>query len=141
MRPFHSMLKKSLALILFGFIASCMKHYYNPTPVQRSDYAKQMEKAIKKHHFIYLKSGINLYQVMSLDTDRAKDDVTVTLHQVDSTHQYYFKNPYDRRTRSKESNWPNKPELKIYLQDSSSYTLDEPHTIPIARIDSIVSWK
>jgi hypothetical protein len=80
-----------------------------------------------------MQSGINIYTVTSVDLDQAKKQMTVTLDKVDSLRLVNFKNSVSQQNQQNDS----KKEIHIYMKDSTSYTLDEPHTIPLERIAKV----
>ena len=123
-------------IFLFVF-SSCANQYSQSKSVtETSAYPKTLERAMKNKRYFVMHSGINLYTVTSIDLDRPKQQMTVTLDKVDSLHLAYFKNPAIRSDKTRES--PSlKPEIHVYMKDSTSYTLDEPHTIPVERVARI----
>lgn len=81
-----------------------------------------------------MQSGINIYHVNSVDLDKAKKQLTVTLDKVDSLRLVYFKNPALRTSGQSTANAATNHEIHMYMKDSTSYTLDEPHTLPVNNV-------
>ncbi|MDB5246556.1 MAG: hypothetical protein JWQ40_950 [Segetibacter sp.] len=67
-----------------------------------------------------LHSGINIYSITHVQVDKAKEHFTVQLDKVNSS-----------RTA------PVLSELHVYTIDSTSYTMDEPHTIPFTNVAKV----
>lgn len=87
---------------------------------------------MKNKRYFVLQSGTNLYTVTSVDVHKRKKEVTVTLDKVDTLHLAFFKNPELRK-----GNPAAKPQINVFMKDSTTYTMDEPHTIPVERIARI----
>lgn len=80
-----------------------------------------------------LHSGINIYSMTSAEIDKTKQQLTVQLDKVDSL--YLIVNGRQHVPKKAE---PHK--MHMYMSDSTSYTLDEPHTIflnKVARIELV----
>lgn len=128
--------------IIFGFIFSfgmsaCSNYNFKVKPVPASRYAKAIERAKKDKRYFILQSGINIYNVTSVDLDKAKQQMTVTLDKVDSMQLVYFKNPEISPRKSADEGSALQPEIYVYMKDSTSYTMDEPHTIPLQNVAKI----
>lgn len=71
-------------------------------------------------------SGVDTFSVASVVVERSKRQFTVHLGKLDSLYQSTLTGPSSTK----------KP-LRLFMRDSTSYTLDEPHTIPLTRIARI----
>lgn len=82
-------------------------------------------------------SGINVYSVVSVQVDKLKEHMTVQLDKVDSAR---LTNNIMADTVGSNSG-KGKPltnsTIHLYTKDSTSYTLDEPHTIALANVAKI----
>lgn len=140
-------MKSRYATIIFAIFISCIiscivaacssGNLTTKTVSVPSDYPSVISKAQKDKRYFIMKSGLNIYSVTSVDLDNAKRQVTVTLDKVDSSHLVYINNPEIRRSKGKEGETPVRAEIRLLMKDSTSYTLDEPHTIPLAKVDRI----
>ncbi|GEO07690.1 hypothetical protein [Segetibacter aerophilus] len=120
------------AFILFAFWG-CTSAGYNSGPVtDASSYPRIIERAQKNKRYFIMQSGINFYTVTSVDVDKAKKQLTVTLDKVDSLRLVYFKNPTSRAGQTQRTGTSH--EIHMYMKDSTSYTLDEPHTLPLNNV-------
>lgn len=72
-------------------------------------------------------SGVDTFAVTSVQVERAKKQFTVHLQKLDSLHRAAFGNPAEQVGKY----------VRITMQDSTSYTLDEPHTLPFSRVRSM----
>lgn len=88
-------------------------------------YPKVIERAVKDKHSFVLFSGIDTFAVTSALVGRREKQFTVHLAKMDSLHRALLVHPGFYR------------QVRLYLHDSVSYTLDEPHTIPLARVAKI----
>ncbi len=59
--------------------------------------------------------------------------MTVQLDKVDSLHLVYVKNPETKPYKAT----PELSEMHLYMKDSISYTLDEPHDLPLDKVAKI----
>lgn len=71
-------------------------------------------------------SGVDTFAVTSVVVERSKRQFTVQLGKLDSLYQATLTAPA-----------PAKKPIHLFMRDSTSYTLDEPHTIPLNRIARI----
>lgn len=71
-------------------------------------------------------SGVDSFAVSSVVVERTKRQFTVQLGKLDSTYQATLTAPSSGRQP-----------LHLYMLDSTSYTLDEPHTISMTKIGRI----
>jgi hypothetical protein len=124
---------------VFSFVtAGCFSHSFKTKPVTpASSYPDAIEQAKKDQRYFLLKSGINLYTVTSVDLDKAKQQITVTLDKVDSSHLANVKNFESKHYKLRKGDTPASSAIHIYMTDSTSYTLDEPHTIPMDKVGRV----
>ena len=71
-------------------------------------------------------SGVDTFAVTSITVERSSKEFTVQLDKSDSLQ---------RVVNSKLP--PSNKIIYIYMKDSTSYTLDEPHTIPLKNISRL----
>ena len=121
-------------------LAGCSAHSYKTqTVLPKSAYATTIEKAKQDKRYFILYSGINVYSVTSVDIDTAKQQFTVQLDKVDSLRLVYLQGSNNRyKPKKGESRFLS--EILVYMSDSTSYTLDEPHTLrmdKVARIELV----
>lgn len=74
-----------------------------------------------------LHSGVNVYSITSVQVDKARQQATVQLDKVDSL---YLVPPGGSAPAAKSRT----AAIHWYTSDSTSYTLDEPHTILLDKI-------
>jgi|GEM_PF-3344293 len=126
------------AVFAFGVslaLLACASHHYTASTVTAaSDYATVIERAQKKHRYIIMQSGINLYTVTSVDMDKARQQMTVTLDKLDSTKFLNTAGLGSTGYNPAKGKTVALPQLHIHLSDSTSYTYDEPHTIPMVKV-------
>lgn len=125
-------------IILFSIVASsCSNHYsQSNTIAETSAYPKTLERAMKDKRYFMMQSGVNIYTVTSIDVHKGKQQITVTLDKPDSLHLAWFNNPGLRTTKTAEGK-PVQREVHVFMKDSTSYTLDEPHTIPMTKVGRV----
>lgn len=129
-------LKSAVAVIFLYILTGCSSPYYKTrTVASKGKYLKSMEKARDDKRYFILFSGINIYSVTSVDVDKDKQQFTVQLDKVDSLRLPYLQNPQIKRYKSNQS--PAGPELRVYMRDSTSYTLDEPHTLLVDKVAKV----
>ena len=124
-------------IFLFVLGACSSYNYKAKTVTSASAYPSTIERAKKDKRYFIMQSGINLYTVTSVDLDKAKQQMTVTLDKLDSVHLLYYKNPAITRDGTTKSEPHVRSEIHMFMKDSTSYTLDEPHTIPLNNIEHI----
>ncbi|OLY94171.1 hypothetical protein SAMN05444008_105267 [Cnuella takakiae] len=110
--------------ILSAAISGCAGS--NSTTTQTGAYPRVLERAKKNARSIILHSGVDSFAVTSVVVERSKRQFTVQLGKLDSSYQATLTGPSSGREP-----------LRLYMLDSTSYTLDEPHTIPITKIGRI----
>lgn len=129
MKTFHNSTTAIFTAIILIAFWGC-SHYIAANPATDvSSYPSLLERAKKAKKYFIMQSGINIYTVTSVDLDQAKKQMTVTLDKVDSVRLVHFKNPSVRENKQKE--------IFLLMKDSTSYTLDEPHTIPLERVAKV----
>lgn len=120
------------ALFISLALLSCSNHSFTAKPVaSNSQYPKALERAQKKHWYMFMQSGLNQYTIAYVDLDQAKQQMTVTLNKVDSLQLLNATNIANNLTQKGQSA---KRQLRVYMSDSTSYTLDEPHTISLTKV-------
>lgn len=110
--------------ILFTSLSGCAGS--NNTTNKTGAYPRVLERAKKDTRPIIMHSGVDSFAVASVVVERSKRQFTVQLGKLDSSYQATLTALPSGR----------KP-LHLYMLDSTSYTLDEPHTIPITKIGRI----
>jgi hypothetical protein len=92
-----------------------------------SKYRGTLERGRKDHRSFVMYSGIDTFAVTSIAVERRSREFTVQLDKPDSLQ---------RPVNSKLP--PSNKKIFIYMKDSTSYTLDEPHTIPLKNISRLL---
>jgi hypothetical protein len=117
-----------LAVALSCSLLGCAVQNNNSEPVTRAAaFPRIIERVNKNKNPFYMHSGVDTFVITSVLMERAKRQFTVHLDKMDSLHRTNFNNP---------NSLAKKP-VHIYMRDSTSYTLDEPHTIPLSRVEKI----
>lgn len=126
------------AIILACASVGCSNSYTKAKTVTSvSAYPAAIQKALKAHRYFLMKSGINLYTVTSVDLDQAKQQMTVTLDKVDSTRLIAASKPLNSPYKPQKGERASSSQIHLYMTDSTSYTLDEPHTIPLVKVGRV----
>ena len=126
------------ALIFLIVLAACSNQSFKTKSISSiSRFPDVLDRAQKDKRYFIMQSGINIYNITSVDIDRAKQQMTVTLDKVDSSHLVYLKNPEIRRSKAQEGETHASAEIRVYMKDSTSYTLDEPHTIALEKVNRV----
>jgi hypothetical protein len=94
---------------------------------ETSAFAKTIGQANRSKRYFIMYSGVDTYRVTSAQVEKTKQQFTVHLAKVDSLHAAILKNVSPTSGRL----------IQMHMRDSTSYTLDEPHTIPINRVARI----
>lgn len=124
-----------LALVISVYVVSCSHNAVTAKPVSSaSEYPAVIERAQKKHSYMYMRSGINQYTISSIDLDDAKQQMTVTLNKVDTVGLVTLSTQDNKPATPTNTGASAKRQIRMYMADSTSYTLDEPHTIPLTKI-------
>ena len=89
-----------------------------------SAYPRMVERAKKGHHSLLMHSGIDTFLITSVVVEKSRQDFTVHLNRLDPANRVRLQDPANSRGK----------QLHIYMRDSTLYTLDEPHTIPFAKV-------
>lgn len=115
-------------IIISLYLVSCSgNHSTARTISQTSAYHRIIERADKDKRYFIMYSGVDTYRVTSVEVERTKQQFTVHLAKVDSVHVAHLKNPGAMTDKH----------IQMYMRDSASYTLDEPHTILVAKVARI----
>jgi hypothetical protein len=124
--------------ILLNLLVACGGNSYPAGPVTSTNaYPRILEKARKDKKYVVMYSGVNVYNVQSVEVDKIKQHMTVQLDKIDSI-QLSYKTASDTVSRKPANGQPAAlSKILLYMKDSTSYTLDEPHTIPLANLGRI----
>jgi hypothetical protein len=90
-------------------------------------FPRAIEKGKRDKNYFIMHSGVDVYRIKSIEVEKSKQQFTVLLDRVDSIHLGGIKNPKSL----------NEKLTQLYMKDSTSYTLDEPHTIPLTKVARI----
>ncbi len=119
------------AFIFLCSLPGCSNQYNSTAPITNtSAFARTLEQAKKDKRYIVMHSGVDFYSIRQVEVEKSKQNFTVHLNLVDSIHKANINNPKQLGEKH----------LHVYMKDSTSYTLDEPHTIPlnkVARIEKV----
>jgi len=134
----NSSLRKLLPAVAVGLIiTACNPFRINPI-TQESVFPAALQRAKKDKEYMVFHSGVDVYAVKYVEVERARQQFTVLLDRIDSTQKANYAHFLSRPAAG------NSPagvrQVHVFTKDSTSYTLDEPHTIPfsnIARIERI----
>ena len=129
----------TFVLLIFAtadIITSCANTGYTTRPVSSSaDFPAVLETSRKKDRAFILHSGLNIYAVSSLELDKPKENMHVQLKKLDSVQVVQVDAPGKTTDKAAAAGRPN--EVHLYMKDSASYLLEEPYTIPLARVARI----
>jgi len=114
-------------LIISVSLSGCYVHNSTEPITKTSVFPKTIERAKKDKRYFIMYSGTDTFTVTSIMIENAKKEFTVQLDRVDSLHKANLSNP---------KALPGK-QIFLYMHDSTSYTLDEPHTIPLTKVARI----
>ena len=124
MKTFRNYCVPVSCFFLFYLLAACSSQSYPAnTTISRSSYPAAIERAKKNKWYMVLHSGINVYAITAVQVDKAKQQATVQLDKVDSS---YIAVAGAAKGKAASMHW--------YTNDSTSYTLDEPHTIVLDKV-------
>lgn len=131
------LLKPFIILIAACALFACSASHKAGTVTKASAFAAILEHAKKDKSYITLQSGINLYSVVLVEINKPRQEMTLQLNKPDTAKINNVtnagKNAY---TNDKTSAGTNR-QTHILMNDSISYTLDEPHTLMLAKIAKI----
>lgn len=116
------------ALILSFSAYGCSNTYTEAKTISRaSAYPRVIERAKKDKRYFIMYSGVDTYAVTSVEINKSNKQFTVQLDKVGSLH-----------TANTNNTTPVSDKLiHVYMRDSTSYTLDEPHTIDLDKVAKI----
>jgi hypothetical protein len=114
-----------LLVSLLGIIFSCRTS--NEIITKPSSFARTLNKANRHKEPLLMYSGVDTFVVTHLMVENRRRDITVQLDRLDSV----------RRAALLNTNGVQKKGVQLYMVDSTSYTLLEPHTIPLNKIARI----
>lgn len=116
------------AFIFMGSLTACFNGYDSTKPItESSSYRRVIERARKDKRYFIMHSGVDVYNIFSVEVERSRQQFTVQLHKVDSLHLANINTPKSL----------NEKFVHVFMRDSTSYTLDEPHTIPMNKVARI----
>jgi hypothetical protein len=124
------------AFILAWVLSACSNSYQGKSITRSSAFARTIERA-KDNRYTIMHSGLEVYHITSVQMDRARQQMTVQLDKVDSLHLSNVKTSESRANTPKTGALGVTPEMHVYMKDSTSYTLDEPHTILLNKVARI----
>ena len=101
----------------------------NNTDASPSGFPRMVERAKKDKQNLLLHSGLDTFLITSVVVEKSRQDFTVHLNKLDSINRAIIRNAETAKGK----------QLHIYMRDSTLYTLDEPHTIPFAKVSRITS--
>lgn len=126
------------AFVAIFVLTACSNSYTKAKTVTSvSSYPRAIERAVKDHRYFMMWSGVNLYTVTSVDLDNAKQQMTVTLDKVDSSRLANAASAANKPFKPQKGDSSQTAQIHLYMRDSASYTLDEPHTIPLNTISRV----
>jgi hypothetical protein len=116
-------------LISFAFIFSCcLLSCLSGNNITRTvAFPRAIEKGKKDKNYFIMQSGVDVYRIKSIEVEKSKQQFTVLLDRVDSLHL----------AGKKKNKSLNEKLIELHMKDSTSYTLDEPHTIALNKVASI----
>lgn len=136
-----SFCRTAFAFISLYVLSGCSNSYIKAkTVTPASAYPAAIEQANQDNWSFILHSGINVYTITTYQLNKEKQKLEVHLNKLDSLHVVDVSDRASGRARPKKGRSSLINEIHIYTKDSVSYTLDEPHTIPLeklARIDLV----
>ena len=101
----------------------------NNTDASPSGFPRMVERAKREKQNLLLHSGLDTFLITSVVVEKSRQDFTVHLNKLDSINRAIIRNTETGIGK----------QLHIYMRDSTLYTLDEPHTIPFAKVSRIKS--
>ena len=117
-----------IIVLIILCLPGCLIQHDDTKPITRtSAYPRLIDRAKKDKRYIIMHSGIDTYAVASVVVEKSKKEFTVHLNKIDSFHRVNMNNP--KLSGEKYAH--------MYMRDSTSYTLDEPHTLLLKKIARI----
>jgi hypothetical protein len=116
-------------LISFAFIFSCcLLSCLSGNNITRTvAFPRVIEKGKKDKNYFIMQSSVDVYRIKSIEVEKSKQQFTVLLDRVDSLHL----------AGKKKNKSLNEKLIELHMKDSTSYTLDEPHTMALNKVASI----
>lgn len=99
----------------------------NKTVTDPSHFAKVIKKSNRKHHSLLMFSGVDSFVVTHIMLENRRRDMTVQLDRIDSAQKMALMNTGAAKAK----------QAVLYMRDSTSYLLKEPHTIAVSKIERI----
>lgn len=126
------------AFIFSCALSGCFNSYVKAKPVTpASAYPAAIQQAKQDNRSFILHSGTNVYSIYHVELDQASQALTVQLHKLDSLYIVNVEKPESGPSTTKRGETAKINQIHIYTKDSISYTLDEPHTIPLENVEKI----
>ncbi|MDQ3844537.1 MAG: hypothetical protein M3342_11065 [Bacteroidota bacterium] len=117
-----------ISCILTCCLTYCSVQHDNTKPFTRTAaFPRVIERAKKDKRYFIMHSGVDTFVITSVLVERSKQQFTVHLNRLDSLHRVNMNNSKSLAGK----------QIHVYMRDSTSYTLDEPHTIPLSRVARI----
>jgi hypothetical protein len=118
--------------VLYLVVGSCLLLNFASCSGTRSitkasAFPRQIETASKSHRYFLMHSGVDVFHVSSVIVEKSKQHFTVQLNKPDSAHLINISS----------TGTINEKCIHVFMKDSTSYTLDEPHTILFSKISRI----
>ena len=113
------------SLYLLFILPAC--HTPNNLITKPSAFAKTIRKANTDKRSFLMYSGIDTFSIIHIMVENARREMTVQLNTIDSIQRKNILYPNNLKGK----------QIVLYMRDSVSYTLEEPHTIPIRNIARI----
>jgi hypothetical protein len=127
MMPFCLRNNKVFLLVLSCFILGCSASKQAGPVTRTSAFPRLMERAKKDQRLVVMYSGVDSFVVTSMLIEKARKNFTVHLAKLDSAQRVQVQIPQPAAAKH----------VQVYMRDSVSYTLDEPHTLPFQKIARI----
>ena len=113
------------ALFFLALQAGCSGNLSAPGTISKtSAFPKVLKRAEADKRYLVMYSGVDTYHVKSVQVEKTRQQFTVYLTKVDSLHTASLRSGATGTEKL----------LQMYMRDSTSYTLDEPHTIPMNKV-------
>ena len=126
----NALINIRIILPLLAFISfSACSTTGNNADASPSGFPRMVERAKKDKQNLLLHSGLDTFLITSVVVEKSRQDFTVHLNKLDSINRAIIRNAETAKGK----------QLHIYMRDSTLYTLDEPHTIPFAKVARITS--
>lgn len=123
-----------ITIVLAGILYGCSNQYAATPVTKQNAFARTIKRAQDQDRYFVLHSGVDVYRIKFLEVHKAEKNVTVMLDRIDSLKLAGY--------RARQAAAPGQDEvlvsplsqIHLFTRDSTSYTLDEPHTIPFKNL-------